>query len=720
MKENRKEILELLQQQGCLEVSENMGADIIKHESNDVFDKMNTATQISIYERNSALAENALEILQQYCPEKTSVFSSLEGERIISKAEYLQTVENQQEIVSVINEIIQYKKQIIDYEAKIARFRDEIKALEPWENLDVPMNYDGTKYTGFMIGTIPGTYDQEKILQKIDNLNSQDEQSNNQKSNSQDEQSINKKLNSQDGQLNNQDYMAEDKQLKSQDFMYIQVIRADKFQTYVAVTYVRDARTQTEKILRKLGFSKPVVTTHHIPTESIAKRNNWMKELELDIENLKAIISEKAKRRQEIKNVADYYRIRAQKYKVLGQLAQTKHTFFVGGYIAEEDLTRLKDTLENKYGAVIDVEYPMVENNQLTKDIPMKNNSEEIPVKLTNNKFSGAVEGVVTAFGYPNKKEIDPTSITAIFYYFLFGIMFSDAAYGFIMALACFVLLKKYPNMKDTMANTFRMFMYCGISTMIWGILFGGYFGNAIPVISETFFGKKMNIPPLWFEPLNEPMKMLIYCLGFGIIHLFTGLALKGYLALKEKDYETFIYDVILWYVFLIGLLMLLIPSSIFASLAGTQITFPTWLTALSKIMALGGMIGILLMGGRRSKNPFKRLLLGAYSLYDTTSWLSDLLSYSRLLALGLATGVIAQVINTMAAMGGKSVAGVILFIVVFVGGHTFNMAINVLGAYVHTNRLAFVEFFGKFYEGGGREFKPFKTDTKYVKVKEN
>ena len=188
---------------------------------------------------------------------------------------------------------------------------------------------------------------------------------------------------------------------------------------------------------------------------------------------------------------------------------------------------------------------------------------------------------------------------------------------------------------------------------------------------------------------------------------------------LRQKDMASFVCDVLFWYVFLIGLILMLIPTSIFGSLLGTIIVFPQWANLLAKIMTIGGMAGILLTGGRRAKNPFKRLLLGAYSLYDTTSWLSDLLSYSRLLALGLATGVIAQVINTMAAMGGKSVVGVIMFIIVFIIGHVFNMAINLLGAYVHTNRLQYVEFFGKFFEGGSREFQPFKENTKYADVKE-
>jgi len=127
--------------------------------------------------------------------------------------------------------------------------------------------------------------------------------------------------------------------------------------------------------------------------------------------------------------------------------------------------------------------------------------------------------------------------------------------------------------------------------------------------------------------------------------------------------------------------------------------------------------VGIILMSARDNKNPILRILLGAYDLYGVTSWLSDVLSYSRLLALGLATGVIASVINQMGSMFGKGIVGVIGFTLVFIIGHLLNLAINVLGAYVHTNRLQYVEFFGKFYEGGGEPFEPFESDTKYVTI---
>ena len=166
-------------------------------------------------------------------------------------------------------------------------------------------------------------------------------------------------------------------------------------------------------------------------------------------------------------------------------------------------------------------------------------------------------------------------------------------------------------------------------------------------------------------------------------------------------------------------MIMLLLPTELFYSLSQLRINFGPVLTVISKILAIGGALGILVMAGRNSKKVGLRLALGAYDLYNLTGWLSDLLSYSRLLALGLATGVIASVINQIGSMGGNSIVGIILFIIVFIFGHIFNMSINILGAYVHTNRLQYVEFFGKFYEGGGREFHPFRSETKYVDIEE-
>lgn len=657
MKKNRKKILEFLQKKGCLEIQETDNED-------SVFMKMNTATQISIFERNAALAENGLAVLDRYCPENKSMFAGLEGKEQIASEEFQNSIDHQQEIMNLINKILQAQKSMEEKESAMVRCKEEIQSLSPWSSLDVPMNYPGTKKTGFFIGSISGTYTQEALTAKIEQLE------------------------------------------EMPDSVYAQVITADKFQTYVTVVFLRTQQDQVERALRNFSFNRAPLITSHTPEISVKKRENAIASIQKEIEALRQKLEEYSKRRMEIKEVADYYTVRAEKYRVVGSILQSKHTFFITGFIPEREIEDLRNNLENRFTVMIDVEEP--EEN------------ENVPVLLSNNKTAGAVEGVVTSFGYPTKHEIDPTAITAFFYYFFFGIMLSDAAYGLLMFLGCLWALKKYPNMSEGMQKSLRMFKNCGLSTLVWGILFGGYFGDAITVIGHTFFGVDIVVPAVWFAPIDKPMEMLIYCMIFGIVHLFVGLGIKGYMMLRQKDMASFVCDVLFWYVFLIGLILMLIPTSIFGSLLGTIIVFPQWANLLAKIMTIGGMAGILLTGGRRAKNLFKRLLLGAYSLYDTTSWLSDLLSYSRLLALGLATGVIAQVINTMAAMGGKSVVGVIMFIIVFIIGHVFNMAINLLGAYVHTNRLQYVEFFGKFFEGGSREFQPFKENTKYVNVKEN
>ena len=151
----------------------------------------------------------------------------------------------------------------------------------------------------------------------------------------------------------------------------------------------------------------------------------------------------------------------------------------------------------------------------------------------------------------------------------------------------------------------------------------------------------------------------------------------------------------------------------------GIESKVPAPIASVAGYIAIAAAIGIVLTNGRESKNPFKRFLKGLYALYGISGYLSDVLSYSRLLALGLATGVIGTVINKMASMVGGGFVGPFLFVIIFIIGHTLNLAINALGAYVHTNRLQYVEFFGKFYEGGGRLFQPFSVKTKYYKIKE-
>lgn len=655
MKKNRKAILEELQALGIMEIDTSIVEDAALR-------KANTLEARQGFDKKAVQIDHALEILQEYAPEKTSMFSSLEGRALVEKSEYDQITEGKDKVLESANELLTLKKQLTENKAKAVKVENQIESLEPWLSLDVPMGYQGTKFTAVLIGSFSGQMTLEQIYERL---------------------------------------AQEAPELEAMD---IQVISSDQDQTCVTVFCLRDQAAKMEEALRSMGFSKPSMVTDEIPSKQKEKLKQEVKNLEQENAGIEKQIQSYAESRQKLKIVSDYFRARAQKYEVLGEVLQSRQTFLISGYVPEKDTAALQKHMEEKYDLVVDVETP---------------DPEEAPVLLKNNKIAGSVEGVLASYGLPKAGEIDPSAIMSFFYIVFFGLMLSDAAYGLLVFIACAVIIKKFPRMEEGMQKAIRMFMYCGLSTIFWGLMFGGIFGDAVTVVARVFFGKEIVVPALWFVPLEEPMTLLMFCMLFGIIHLFVGLGIKGYLCIKNKQYLDFFCDVILWYLFLIGLILMLLPSKIFASMSPIAIVFPPALQMLAKVLAIVGAVGLLLMSGRANKNPALRIALGAYDLYNITGWLSDVLSYSRLLALGLATGVIASVVNQMGSMMGKGIIGAIFFIIVFIVGHPMNMAINLLGAYVHTNRLQFVEFFGKFYEGGGRPFQPFKAKTKYVDVKE-
>ena len=281
--------------------------------------------------------------------------------------------------------------------------------------------------------------------------------------------------------------------------------------------------------------------------------------------------------------------------------------------------------------------------------------------------------------------------------------MFSDAGYGLLMMIVCGIL--GFTNIMDKeQCKSYRLFFWCGVSTTLWGIAYGSFFGDLIGVISQTFGDGKTEFPPILLDPVNQALQLLIISAGFGLVHLITALAIKFYVVWKSQDKVSAVCDTGFWITALLGVGILS---------AGAILKIDNALKIGSIIAILSGL-GLVLTGGRDKKNPILKLLEGVMKLYDITGYVGDILSYSRLMALGLATGVIASVVNVLASLGGNSFLGAVVFVIVAVLGHTLNLSINMLGAYVHTNRLQYVEFYQKFYKGGGRRFHPFKINTKY------
>ncbi|MDF2539966.1 MAG: hypothetical protein K0S76_2987 [Herbinix sp.] len=656
LKKDRKSILEFLQRRGVVEISDSIPEDSLFHKADMSYARTS-------FEKSISAAKEAVEILNKLAPEKKSMLSMLDGRKVISTEIYDAFKTKHESIVRIANQIITCNKVIAETKAEILKLEAQIEILTPWTTLDIPLSFSDTKYTKSFIGTISREWTLEAIYEKL------------------------------------ADYLP----------LNVDVISSSKEQTCIFVLCTKDKAEGVYDALRAIEFSHPSVTSDKAPAEQIEDLRKRISDAHTTIDNAEKEIIAFSSSREELLFLQDYDKMRYDKYEVIGQILQSQNVFVVNGYIPQKEAQSLEAELSSRYDLAVEYEEPAEE--------------EDVPVLLKNNGFAEPLEGVVAGFSLPGQGEIDPTMIMAIFYYLLFGIMLADAGYGILMVAGCaYGLIKGGKNIENSMKNTLKMFLFCGISTVFWGVMFGSYFGDLFDVVATTFFGvtKVPVIPPLWFFPVNKPMLMLTFSMALGIIHLLTGLLMKMYQLYKQKYYIAILYDAVSWFALIISSTIILMSLDMIKNILGLNVTISPVVATSSAVVAIVSSIIIILTNGRESRNPFKRFLKGVYAFYGITGYLSDVLSYSRLLALGLASGVIGNVINKMAAMTANIFLGPLFFIIVVLFGHAINIAINALGAYVHTNRLQYVEFFGKFYGGGGRSFNPFNMKTKYYKVKEN
>ena len=657
LKKDRKGTLELLQRQGVLEISNVLQED-------DMFQKMDVTSSKTVFERNAAIAEQAIMVLSKYAPEDKGMLSSFAGRELLSVEEYEANAVNHDETMKKAYRLQDLAKQIGEHSAMIPKLEQQMEALAPWKSFDLPLDFKGTKKSVAFIGSIQEEISLEQITERLGELAPQ------------------------------------------ADTIDVNIVSASKEQTCLFIVCAKKDAEAVEDGLKKLNFVKPPLSSQ-VPAKRQQQLEEELSKVRAEIAGAEKAIADMAPDREALKFVMDYYTMRAEKYGVLNGLVQSKRVFLITGYVSVETAPRLEKLLQEKYEVVVEFSEP--------------EEKDDVPVILHNNKFAEPVEGVIESYSLPGKGEIDPSMVVATFYYVLFGLMLSDAAYGLIMVAGTAYCLTKFKNMEDGMKKFMKMFMYCGISTAFWGFMFGSFFGDAVNVIATTFFNRPdIRLAPLWFEPVSLPMKLLVFAFGLGILHLFIGLGIKFYSCVKNGSLADGIYDAIFWYMLVGGGIVYLLTMPMFTEMLGLTFTLPAVAGTVAAYAAAIGFVGIVLTSGRESKNWVKRILKGLYGAYGVSSYLSDILSYSRLLALGLATSVISTVFNKMGSMMGGSIPGAIIFILVFLIGHSLNLAINALGAYVHTNRLQYVEFFGKFYEGGGRKFEPFAVHTKYYKVKED
>jgi V/A-type H+-transporting ATPase subunit I len=656
LKKDRKRLMEFLQRQGNVELQ--------KVEPDEVFSSMDTQVSCQLFEKGAGTAASALEILGRYCPQPSSAFGFLSGREVLTVAESEAFAARWGERMSDVERIKALDRESAQAQADISKIEAAEEALVPWLDLSVPMTFQGTARTQAWIGSIQGEYGETALLHKMTEA------------------------------------------VPVLGPVAIEIIRSSKEMTSFCVLALKRDAKGVEEALNALGFMRPSGPSSHVPSEALERLKEKKRQAQARIDASAAEIRGFEPLRKEIRMLEDYLRMRREKYAVLTRLGQSKHALVLSGYVAREDVGALEKKLHERFDCAV--------------ELAPADGDEDAPVRLKNRPFAAATESVLESYSMPSRMEIDPSPVMSFFYYLMFGMMLSDAGYGLIMALVCGILPLIRPRMEDSWRRSLRMFFWCGVSTVFWGVMFSSYFGDAVNVISKNFFGREVGIPPLWFLPLEQPMRLLMFCLGIGVVHLVAGYVMKARNLAARGQYADILYDCGYPVLMLTGLLVLLMGSDMFRTMAGFSISLPGWVNQTCLLISGASLMGVVLTGGRESRNWGKRILKGLYAAYNVAAgWLGDILSYSRLLALGLATGVIASVFNALGALAGAGVLGAVIFILVFLIGQTMNMGINLLGAYVHSNRLEYVEFFGKFYEGGGRKFQPFGVHTKYYKVEE-
>lgn len=427
--------------------------------------------------------------------------------------------------------------------------------------------------------------------------------------------------------------------------------------------------------------------------------------LDISLRKRKIVLAAEAynEKKAEMELLSDHYKFLLEKSDAEEGFCKTASTFVLEGFVpvkAEAAVTKkLNET--SPYLAISFEEVTPADNP---------------PTLCDNNAFVTPFEAVTNMYSVPSYAERDPNPFVAFFYFLFFGMMLSDAGYGLILAIGGFLLVRKM-RMEDGMKNLVKVIAFGGISTVLWGIIFGGWWALDPDLLSTlrglgwlgTFVDWLKTVQLI--DPLDST-GMIVYlamALGLGFVQIMVGMGIQAARYFKEKKPQDAVFEVFGWYAFFLGLIGFV--AGMFASL------LPLEYAGIAVIIA--GLLIVMGNGFRKGKG-FGRITGAFGELYGIVNFLSDILSYSRLFGLGLATGVIGMVINTMISLFWNiPVIGVVFGTVLFVGGHIFNLAINVLGTYVHDARLQYIEFFSRFYEGGGHVFVPLGSKLNYTMIKE-
>lgn len=579
----------------------------------------------------------ALDALKKYAPAKKGLFQKRYD---ITEGKFFDEAGKAAALTCAqsINDCTKEIAQIYSAENKL---NANLASLLPWADLDLPLEQQQTAHAELIMGAVPVAAEESAIQADL---------------------------------------------AAATQLAQLTPVSSDKDQRYYLLIVHKDAQEDALNALRGHSFSvvrfKDLTGT---PQQNIDRIHGELAALEQQRKDQEAAIVACKDQRGAMELALDRVNQEISREAVAERFLTDGQIFFAEGWIPAERVVDFS-VLSKSFTCAWDAEDPA--------------EGDSVPTQLKNPKWMDCINMVTEMYSLPAYDGIDPNPLYFFWYVFFFGFMFADVAYGIIIFLGCLAIIKMFKP-KKTLGRMMHLGLWLGGSTAICGVFVGGFFGNVLEVIYDTFLGGS-ELMPAWLakfcngivvNPVNDPMTVLIIAIVIGCIHLVMGQIIHIYMGFRDGTGVDALLDVVPWWIVFAGIAAI--------ALAGTS------------VVLIIGVLALICTQGRHEGTFIKKLFGGIKSLYDITSWLSDVLSYARLMALMLATSVIAQVFNTLGALP----KNIIVFVLVFLIGHVFNIGVNLIGTYVHAARLQYLEYFGKFYKEGGIPFRPLQYDTKYVDI---
>jgi V/A-type H+-transporting ATPase subunit I len=647
-RDSREELVDLLHNMGAVHIND-VAAAVEEDEELKVFHKPfepeTRALRLTI-----AKTDFIIELLERFEDTKSGLVSGLLKERVHLTYDEFMDVEKEFDLEAAYRELEDLDIEVRRAEGAVSELEEDLEAMAPWRDLDLPL------------GEIEEAASVELRLAVVGSTVL--------------------------------DAWEEEMESRCQ-YADWEEVRRERERVYIASLVQLGSLAEFEALaseynLEQIAFEGKAGTVD----EEIGLAEERLSGERARKEGLEERIRERLPLMPKALALSDYLHNQLVKQEVKRRFLHTQSVVAIEGWVEESRVAEIREDL-GRMGRETDVSFTPPRED------------ETPPTLLVNRRRIRPAETLIELFGLPDHSETDPTPFVAPFFILFFGMCIGDVGYGAILALAFWLALKKL-DVSDNVKRFLRLFMYCGIASIVVGIFTRGYLGID-SYLTVTYPGRE--IFPAFFkfpgtmDLLYDPIPFMLICLALGLIHISIGVAIEMHDNMRHNS---------VW-------LGLCEQGTTLLSWLGIAVASAGYGVGSSAVGMVGlyifasGVAGIIFLSNIQSRSIAGKFFGGLYNLYGLfASTIGDVASYLRLYALGLATIAIATVVNIMARqVWGFPILGIVVMLVILLGGHLFNLAVSFLSAFVHPLRLQYVEFFSKFYEDGGAPFAPLALETR-------